>query len=187
MQQCSQPNLPSFLCASYLRHRASSHSSSTVRARDPSCRDKSKRVSVCRHILNNFQFCPPYACFWIRHCHRVPLLPSFFFLQTSPCFVNQLLATLLRKPVEELKSAIAYQVSALQELRRLLSRFKFPPVEAAVKAGTILILAQCLAFGSLDEQFLEAAWCLVNIAAGNPEETRALLLSLMSTSKIGFT
>ncbi|KAI9122206.1 hypothetical protein K1719_006895 [Acacia pycnantha] len=88
--------------------------------------------------------------------------------------------------VEELKSAVAYQgkgamqkkVSALQELRRLLSRSEFPPVETAVKAGAVSLLSQCLSFGSPDEQLLEAAWCLTNIAAGNPEETRALLPAL---------
>lgn len=85
--------------------------------------------------------------------------------------------------VENLKSALAYQgkgavqkrVGALQELRRLLSRSEFPPVESAVKAGAVAILVQCLSFGSPDEQLLEAAWCLTNIAAGNPEETKALL------------
>ncbi|GLT55780.1 hypothetical protein SLA2020_288720 [Shorea laevis] len=88
--------------------------------------------------------------------------------------------------VEELKSAVAYQgkgamqkrVSALRELRRLLSRSEFPPVEAALKAGAISILVQCLSFGSPDEQLLEAAWCLTNIAAGKPDETEALLPAL---------
>ncbi|CAK8571565.1 unnamed protein product [Lathyrus sativus] len=88
--------------------------------------------------------------------------------------------------VENLKSALAFQgkgavqkrVSALQELRRLLSRSEFPPVESAVKAGAVAILVQCLSFGSPDEQLLEAAWCLTNIAAGNPEETKALLPAL---------
>ncbi|GKV12260.1 hypothetical protein SLEP1_g23431 [Rubroshorea leprosula] len=88
--------------------------------------------------------------------------------------------------VEELKSAIAYQgkgamqkrVKALRELRRLLSRSEFPPVEAALKSGAIPLLVQCLSFGSPDEQLLEAAWCLTNIAAGKPEETKALLPAL---------
>ncbi|KAL0336875.1 UNVERIFIED_CONTAM: Importin subunit alpha-9 [Sesamum calycinum] len=73
------------------------------------------------------------------------------------------------KAVEELKHAIAYQgkgamqkrVGALRELRRLLSKSEYPPVEAALKAG-----------------LLEAAWCLTNIAAGKPEETKALLPAL---------
>ncbi|GLT89721.1 hypothetical protein SLE2022_076960 [Rubroshorea leprosula] len=84
--------------------------------------------------------------------------------------------------VEELKSATAYQgkgamqkrLKALRELRRLLSRSEFPPVKAAPKAGAIPLLVQCLSFGSPDEQLLEAAWCLTNIAAGKPEETKAL-------------
>ncbi|KAM3340125.1 importin subunit alpha-9 [Capsicum galapagoense] len=88
--------------------------------------------------------------------------------------------------VEELKLAVAHQgkgptqkrVNALRELRRLLSRSEFPPVEAALQAGAIPLLVQCLSFGSPDEQLLEAAWCLTNIAAGKPEETKALLPAL---------
>ncbi|KAH7513003.1 hypothetical protein FEM48_Zijuj12G0150300 [Ziziphus jujuba var. spinosa] len=88
--------------------------------------------------------------------------------------------------VDELKSAVAYQgkgalhkrVSTLRELRRLLSRSEFPPAESALRAGAIPILVQCLSFGSPDEQLLEAAWCLTNIAAGKPEETKALLPAL---------
>ena len=44
------------------------------------------------------------------------------------------------------------KVGALRELRRLLSRSEFPPIEAALKAGAILLLVQCLSFGSPDEQ-----------------------------------
>ncbi|KAF3442880.1 hypothetical protein FNV43_RR16798 [Rhamnella rubrinervis] len=88
--------------------------------------------------------------------------------------------------VEELKFAVAYQgkgalqkrVTALRELRCLLSRSEFPPAEAAFKAGAVPILVQCLSFGSPDEQLLEAAWCLTNIAAGKPDETKALLPAL---------
>ncbi|KAF7145899.1 hypothetical protein RHSIM_Rhsim04G0149800 [Rhododendron simsii] len=88
--------------------------------------------------------------------------------------------------VEELKFAISFQgkgamwkkVTALRQLRRLLSRSEFPPVEAALKAGAVPLLVQCLSFGSRDEQLLEAAWCLTNIAAGKPEETKALLPAL---------
>lgn len=88
--------------------------------------------------------------------------------------------------VEELKAAVAYQgkgavqkrVAALRELRRILSRSEFPPIETALTAGAISVLVQCLSFGSPDEQLLEAAWCLTNIAAGKPEETEALLPAL---------
>ncbi|EOA22268.1 hypothetical protein CARUB_v10002864mg [Capsella rubella] len=90
------------------------------------------------------------------------------------------------KAVEELKSAVQYQgkgamqkrVTALRELRRLLSKSEFPPVKAALSAGAIPLLVQCLSFGSPDEQLLESAWCLTNIAAGEPEETKALLPAL---------
>lgn len=88
--------------------------------------------------------------------------------------------------VEELKLSISYQgkgalqkrVTSLRELRRLLSKSEYPPVEAALNSGAIPLLVQCLSFGSPDEQLLEAAWCLTNIAAGQPEETKALLPSL---------
>ncbi|GFQ03893.1 importin subunit alpha-9 [Phtheirospermum japonicum] len=90
------------------------------------------------------------------------------------------------KAVEELKHAIGHQgkgamqkrVNALRELRRLLSKSEYPPVEAALEAGAMPTLVQCLSFGSPDEQLLEAAWCLTNIAAGKPEETKALLPAL---------
>ncbi|KAG5408003.1 hypothetical protein IGI04_004322 [Brassica rapa subsp. trilocularis] len=90
------------------------------------------------------------------------------------------------KAVEELKSAVQSQgkgamqkrVTALRELRRLLSKSEFPPIDAALTAGAIPLLVQCLSFGSPDEQLLESAWCLTNIAAGKPEETKALLPAL---------
>lgn len=52
------------------------------------------------------------------------------------------------------KGAMQKRVNALRELRRLLSRSEFPPVEASLKAGAIPILVQCLSFGSPDEQVL---------------------------------
>ncbi|KAL9399153.1 hypothetical protein Peur_008114 [Populus x canadensis] len=69
-------------------------------------------------------------------------------------------------------------VGALRELRCLLSKSEFPPVDAALKAGAIALLVQCLSFGSPDEQLLEAARSLTNIAAGKSEETKALLPAL---------
>ncbi|GLT50435.1 hypothetical protein SLA2020_239220 [Shorea laevis] len=39
-------------------------------------------------------------------------------------------------------------------------------------------LLQCPSFGTSDEQFLEAAWCLTNVAVGKPEETKAPLPAL---------
>lgn len=50
------------------------------------------------------------------------------------------------------KGALQKRVTALRELRHLLSRSEFPPAEPALKAGAIPILVQCLSFGSPDEQ-----------------------------------
>lgn len=88
--------------------------------------------------------------------------------------------------VEELKSALSSQgkgaqkrkIEVLRALRRLLSQSEVPPVDAAIKAGAVPLLVQYLSFGSSDEQLLEAAWCLTNIAAGEPEETKSLLPAL---------
>ncbi|XP_031486501.1 importin subunit alpha-9 [Nymphaea colorata] len=88
--------------------------------------------------------------------------------------------------VEELKSAASYigkgavqkKIESLRKLRRLLSKSMTPPIVAAVEAGAVPLLVQCLSFGSQDEQLLEAAWCLTNIAAGEPEQTQALLPAL---------
>ncbi|KAL5706357.1 Importin subunit alpha-9 [Ranunculus cassubicifolius] len=98
----------------------------------------------------------------------------------------QIDAPLTSKAVEELNSVLQYQgkgaiqkrLQGLRHLRRLLSKSDLPPVEAAVKAGAVPLLTQCLSFGSPDEQLLEAAWCLTNIAAGEPEQTKALLPAL---------
>ncbi|KAK3021357.1 hypothetical protein RJ639_045990 [Escallonia herrerae] len=86
--------------------------------------------------------------------------------------------------VEELKLAVGYQgkgvmqkrVTALRKLRRLLSRSEFPPVEAALQAGAIPLLVQCLSFGSPDEQVQRCAWALGNVA-GEGEELRNVLIS----------
>ncbi|XP_042419059.1 importin subunit alpha-2-like [Zingiber officinale] len=88
--------------------------------------------------------------------------------------------------VDDLKSALTYhgkgaaqkKVETLRELRWLLSRSEVPPVKAALQAGVIPLLVQCFALGSPDEQLLEAAWCLTNIAAGEPEETKSLIPAL---------
>ncbi|KAF3333632.1 importin subunit alpha-2 isoform X1 [Carex littledalei] len=88
--------------------------------------------------------------------------------------------------VQELKSFLSYQgkdatqkaIEALRALRRLLSKSEVPPTEAAIQEGAVPLLVQCLSFGSADEQLLEAAWCVTNIAAGGPEETKSLLPAL---------
>ncbi|KAH9619338.1 hypothetical protein KSS87_003805 [Heliosperma pusillum] len=79
---------------------------------------------------------------------------------------------------EQGKGAQQKRVNALRQLRHLLSRSELPPVDVALEAGAVQVLVECLSFGSSDEQLLEAAWCLTNIAAGQPEETKSLLPAL---------
>lgn len=52
------------------------------------------------------------------------------------------------------KDVVQKKVNALRELRRLLSRSGFDFVEVALKSGAIPPLAQCLSFGSEDEQVI---------------------------------
>eukprot|EP00250_Pteridium_aquilinum_P006370 c16313_g1_i1 orf=134-1771(-) len=88
--------------------------------------------------------------------------------------------------VEDLKSAFSVslksssqkKMEALRRLRRLLSCSSSPPVDAAVEAGVVPILVKCLEFGSSDEQLVEAAWCLTNIASGDSVHTLAILPAL---------
>ncbi|KAJ3693704.1 hypothetical protein LUZ60_009184 [Juncus effusus] len=88
--------------------------------------------------------------------------------------------------VKDLKSVLSNQgknatqktIEILRKLRKLLSQSEIPPVEAAIQAGAVPVLVQCLSFGSPDEQLLESAWCLTNIAAGGTEETKSLVPAL---------
>ncbi|KAL3536302.1 hypothetical protein ACH5RR_004763 [Cinchona calisaya] len=78
------------------------------------------------------------------------------------------------------------RVAALREVRQLLSRSEFPPIEAAIKAGGIPLLVQCLSFGSPEEQVQvkksslraaeQCAWAAGNVA-GEGEELKYILLS----------
>eukprot|EP00249_Psilotum_nudum_P019946 c27487_g1_i5 orf=639-2306(-) len=88
--------------------------------------------------------------------------------------------------VQEFKSAISTlgkgaaqrKMEAIRNLRRLLSCNSLPPLDAAIEAGVVPSLVDCLAFGSSDEQLLEAAWCLTNIASGDSYQTRAVMPAL---------
>ncbi|XBI25903.1 hypothetical protein VPH35_050735 [Triticum aestivum] len=96
------------------------------------------------------------------------------------------LETRTAQAVEELKSALSSQgkgaqkkkIEALRAVRRVLSQSEVPPIQVAIKAGAVPLLVQYMSFGSSDEQLLEAAWCLTNIAAGEPEETKSVLPAL---------
>ncbi|KAJ7546928.1 hypothetical protein O6H91_08G061400 [Diphasiastrum complanatum] len=73
------------------------------------------------------------------------------------------------------KGAATKKLEALRKLRQLLSFNSAPPIHVAVASGAVPILVDCLAFGSSEEQLLEAAWCLTNIASGELDQTRAVL------------
>eukprot|EP00271_Cylindrocystis_brebissonii_P004474 TRINITY_DN16138_c0_g1_i1.p1 TRINITY_DN16138_c0_g1~~TRINITY_DN16138_c0_g1_i1.p1 ORF type:complete len:586 (+),score=110.32 TRINITY_DN16138_c0_g1_i1:128-1885(+) len=50
-----------------------------------------------------------------------------------------------------------------------------PPVGAAVDAGVVPLLTECMQFGAPEEELVNAAWCLSNIAGGESRETLAVL------------
>jgi len=57
------------------------------------------------------------------------------------------------------KGVMQKLVGTLRELRCLLSKSEFPPVDATLKAGAIALLVQCLSFGSQDEQVQSCCCC----------------------------
>lgn len=84
------------------------------------------------------------------------------------------------RAVEDLKvkASSRRSIEALRRLRRLLSCNSRPPVNAAIHAGVVPVLVKCLDFGSSDEQLVEAAWCLTNIASGDSDQTKAIMPAL---------
>ncbi|KAG2242898.1 hypothetical protein Bca52824_095254, partial [Brassica carinata] len=66
--------------------------------------------------------------------------------------------------IDEEQPVLEAQTSKAVE-ERLLSKSEFPPIEPALSAGAVPLLVQF-------------TWCLTNIAAGKPEETKALLPAL---------
>ncbi|KAI5074348.1 hypothetical protein GOP47_0010309 [Adiantum capillus-veneris] len=80
--------------------------------------------------------------------------------------------------IMSVKSSSQKRMEALRRLRRILSCSSNPPVGAAVETGIVPLLVKCLEFGSTDEQLVEAAWCLTNIASGDSEHTLAILPAL---------
>eukprot|EP00897_Mesotaenium_endlicherianum_P006680 jgi/Mesen1/603/ME000108S10760 len=73
------------------------------------------------------------------------------------------------------KGASAERVAALKQLRQVLSSDVAPPLQAAVAAGAVPLLVQCLGFGAPEDQLLEAAWCVTNIAAGEQSQAVAAM------------
>lgn len=90
----------------------------------------------------------------------------------------------ISRAVEGLRSSISGEGSAqkiphtLLYLRQILSNSHSPPVEAAIHSGAVAVLGHSLLVGLPDEQLLDAAWCLTNIAAGESEHTKAILPAL---------
>ncbi|CAM6093384.1 unnamed protein product [Calypogeia fissa] len=67
------------------------------------------------------------------------------------------------------------KIEALRNVRKLLSSNAAPPLKVAVEAGVVTLLVNCLEFGSPEDQLVEAAWCLTNIASGEQEMTKAVV------------
>lgn len=75
------------------------------------------------------------------------MTPKTWFMNSSGMKSTYLLPQFFRG-----KGAMQKKVTALRELRRLLSKSEFPPIDVALSAGAIPLLVQCLSFGSPDEQ-----------------------------------
>uniref|UniRef100_A0AC34F2V1 Uncharacterized protein n=1 Tax=Panagrolaimus sp. ES5 TaxID=591445 RepID=A0AC34F2V1_9BILA len=80
--------------------------------------------------------------------------------------------SLYKELVEEIQSwDLESQLSAVTNIRKLLSAETKPPINAFINVGVVPPLVQCLSSTNQELQH-EAAWCLTNIASGNVEQTK---------------
>ena len=67
------------------------------------------------------------------------------------------------------------QFSAVQGIRRILSKERQPPIEMVINAGIVPHLMKYLQLSQDQKIQFEAAWALTNIASGNSEQTRVIV------------
>ena len=67
------------------------------------------------------------------------------------------------------------QFSAVQGIRRILSKERQPPIEMVINAGIVPHLMKYLQLSQDQKIQFEAAWALTNIASGSSEQTRVIV------------
>lgn len=65
--------------------------------------------------------------------------------------------------------------TAVQQIRRILSRERKPPIDEVLAAGLLTRMVELLDYNDRPDIQFEAAWALTNIASGTANQTRAVV------------
>ena len=92
---------------------------------------------------------------------------------------SELTPTPTFNPVEILSKLQSHdretQFSAVQGIRRILSKERQPPIEMVINAGIVPHLMKYLQLSQDQKIQFEAAWALTNIASGSSEQTKVIV------------
>ncbi|CAJ0955167.1 unnamed protein product, partial [Mesorhabditis belari] len=90
--------------------------------------------------------------------------------------LHALFNALVNAPDEAAKELASTNLQeAVQQIRKMLSTERNPPVDQLIASGVLPVLVKCLEKGfNVNIQF-EAAWALTNIASGTSEQTAAVV------------
>jgi importin subunit alpha-1 len=107
-----------------------------------------------------------------------PTLLHFFsdFALSTDIGAESLDASSIPQLIRALRSTLLrHQHCGAFGFRKVLSREKSPPIDEAIAAGAVPLLAKLLEHDNTPATQFEAAWALTNVAAGTPEHTACIV------------
>ena len=91
---------------------------------------------------------------------------------TSPAVDLSILPQILQAMIN---GEVGVKFQATQQVRKLLSIEKTPPIQPVIDIGMVPYLVQFIQQDSMPDLQFEAAWALTNIASGNADQTRCVV------------